>query len=91
MQNKQLLHNNEARDKILNGINTLADAVKATLGPKGRLVIINNPNELPQITKDGVTVAKSIQLKDQYENTGVMLARESAIQLVNKVGDSILK
>jgi chaperonin GroEL len=88
MLNKQLLYNNEARDKLLNGINTLANAVKTTLGPKGRLVIINNPNELPQVTKDGVTVAKSIQLKDQYENTGVMLAREASIQLVNKIGDS---
>lgn len=87
MLNKQLLHDDEARYKLLKGINTLADAVKVTLGPKGRLVIINNPNELPQVTKDGVTVAKSIQLKDQYQNTGVMLAREAAIQLVNKVGD----
>ena len=65
---KQLLFNQDARASILKGVNVLTDAVKATLGPKGRNVMIDKKFGAPTITKDGVTVAKEIELKDHYEN-----------------------
>ena len=75
---KQILHGEESRQAILRGVNTLADAVKATLGPKGRNVVIEKKFGSPTITKDGVTVAKEIELKDPMENVGAQLVREVA-------------
>lgn len=88
MLNKEIKFDNDAREGILKGINLLADAVSVTLGPKGRTVIIAEPNELPHVTKDGVTVAKSIKFSDQYMNAGAQLIKEAAIQTVKQVGDA---
>ena len=88
MLNKEIKFYNEARRKMLEGINLLADAVKVTLGPKGRSVIITEPNEIPHVTKDGVTVAKSIKLSDEFANAGAQLIKEAAVRTVNLVGDS---
>jgi chaperonin GroEL len=75
---KQILHGEDSRQAILRGVNTLADAVKATLGPKGRNVVIEKKFGSPTITKDGVTVAKEIDLKDPMENVGARLPRRPA-------------
>lgn len=88
MLNKEIKFYNNARESILKGINLLADAVKVTLGPKGRSVIITEPKEIPHVTKDGVTVAKSIRFADQYMDAGAQLIREAAIQTVKEVGDA---
>ena len=88
MLNKEIKFYNDAREAILKGINLLADAVKVTLGPKGRSVIITEPKEIPHVTKDGVTVAKSIKFADQYMDAGAQLIREAAVQTVKEVGDS---
>ena len=88
MLNKEIKFYNEARRKMLEGINLLADAVKVTLGPKGRSVIITEPNEIPHVTKDGVTVAKSIKLSDEFANAGAQLIKEAAVRTVNAVGDA---
>lgn len=88
MLNKEIKFYNDARESILKGINLLADAVKVTLGPKGRSVIITEPKEIPHVTKDGVTVAKSIRFADQYMDAGAQLIREAAIQTVKEVGDA---
>src|SRR5574342_318642 len=84
---KQLLFSEEARAKILSGVNQLTDAVKATLGPKGRNVIIDKKFGSPTITKDGVTVAKEIELKNPYENRGAQLVREVASKTSDTAGD----
>jgi chaperonin GroEL len=84
---KQLLFDEAARSAILKGISTLTDAVKATLGPKGRNVIIDKKYGAPTITKDGVTVAKEIELKDPYENMGAQLVREVASKTSDVAGD----
>ena len=84
---KQLLFNQEARASILKGVNVLTDAVKATLGPKGRNVMIDKKFGGPTITKDGVTVAKEIELKDNYENMGAQLVREVASKTSDVAGD----
>lgn len=88
MLNKEVKFYNDARKKMLEGINLLANAVKVTLGPKGRSVIITEPNEIPHVTKDGVTVAKSIKLSDEFANAGAQLIKEAAVQTVNAVGDA---
>lgn len=88
MLNKEIKFYNDARESMLKGINLLADAVSVTLGPKGRSVIIVEPNESPHVTKDGVTVAKSIKLSDEFMNAGVQLIKEAAIRTVKLVGDS---
>ena len=88
MLNKEIKFYNEARRKMLEGINLLADAVKVTLGPKGRSVIITEPNEIPHVTKDGVTVAKSIKLSDEFANAGAQLIKEAAVRTVQQVGDA---
>ena len=75
---KQVVHGEESRSAILRGINQLADAVKITLGPKGRNVVIDKKFGSPTITKDGVTVAKEIELKDNLENMGAQMVREVA-------------
>lgn len=84
---KQLLFDDAARTSILKGVIVLTDAVKATLGPKGRNVIIDKKYGAPAITKDGVTVAKEIELKDPYENMGAQLVREVASKTSDVAGD----
>jgi len=84
---KQIEYGAEARKKVLAGINKLADAVTATLGPNGRNVVISKPGDFPQSTKDGVTVAKSITLEDPTEELGVQMVKQAAIKTANKAGD----
>jgi len=84
---KQLLFDEAARSSILKGITLLTDAVKATLGPKGKNVIIDKKYGAPTITKDGVTVAKEIELKDPFENMGAQLVREVASKTSDVAGD----
>jgi len=84
---KQLLFDEDARKKILKGVTTLSDAVKSTLGPKGRNAILDKKFGAPTITKDGVTVAKEIELKDPYENMGAQLVREVASKTSDVAGD----
>ena len=84
---KQLQFNQDARASILKGVNILTDAVKATLGPKGRNVMIDKKFGAPTITKDGVTVAKEVELKDHYENMGAQLVREVASKTSDVAGD----
>jgi chaperonin GroEL len=84
---KQLLYSDQARAAILRGVNQLANAVKATLGPKGRNAILDKKFGAPTITKDGVTVAKEIELKDPYENMGAQLVREVASKTSDTAGD----
>jgi len=87
MAGKQILYSENARAAILRGVNQLADAVKATLGPKGRNAILDKKFGAPLITKDGVTVAKEIELKDPYENMGAQLVREVASKTSDVAGD----
>ncbi len=84
---KQIKFGQDARAKILDGVNTLADAVKVTLGPKGRHVAIEKSFGSPIITKDGVTVAKEIDLKDRFENIGAQAVREVASKTADVAGD----
>jgi chaperonin GroEL len=84
---KQILYSDAARAAILKGVNQLADAVKATLGPKGRNAILDKKFGAPTITKDGVTVAKEIELKNPYENMGAQLVREVASKTSDVAGD----
>jgi chaperonin GroEL len=84
---KQILHGEDSRQAILRGVNTLADAVKVTLGPKGRNVVIEKRFGSPTITKDGVTVAKEIDLKDPVENVGAQLVKEVASKTSDVAGD----
>jgi len=84
---KQILFGDEARASILRGVNQLADAVKATLGPKGRNALIDKKFGAPTITKDGVTVAKEIELKDPWENMGAQLVKEVASKTSDVAGD----
>ncbi len=87
MAAKQLLFDESARQSILRGVTILTDAVKATLGPRGRNVVIDRKFGAPNITKDGVTVAKEIELKDPYENMGAQLVREVASKTSDVAGD----
>src|SRR3970040_1664638 len=84
---KQLLFSDEARASLLKGVNILAHAVKATLGPKGRNVVIDKKFGSPTITKDGVTVAKEIELKDPYEDMGAQMLKEVASKTSDIAGD----
>src|SRR5499426_754890 len=84
---KQIIHGEESRQAILRGVNLLADAVKVTLGPKGRNVVIEKKFGSPTITKDGVTVAKEIELEDKLENTGAQMVREVASKTSDIAGD----
>jgi chaperonin GroEL len=84
---KQIVHGEESRQAILRGVNVLADAVKVTLGPKGRNVVIEKKFGSPTITKDGVTVAKEIELKDSLENMGAQMVREVASKTSDVAGD----
>ena len=87
MAAKQIVYGGESRQKITSGINQLADAVKVTLGPKGRNVILDKKFGSPTITKDGVTVAKEIELKDPLENMGAQMVREVASKTSDVAGD----
>src|SRR6202161_4046247 len=84
---KQIVHGEESRQAILRGVNLLADAVKVTLGPKGRNVVIEKKFGSPTITKDGVTVAKEIELRDGLENMGAQMVREVASKTSDVAGD----
>ncbi len=84
---KQIVHGEDSRQSILRGVNVLADAVKVTLGPKGRNVVIEKKFGSPLITKDGVTVAKEIELKDPLENMGAQMVREVASKTSDVAGD----
>jgi len=87
MATKELKFDQEARNSILSGLNTLADAVKVTLGPKGRNVILDKSFGSPTVTKDGVTVAKEIDLEDHFENMGARMVREVASKTSDTAGD----
>jgi chaperonin GroEL len=84
---KEIKYDTAAREKIMKGVETLADAVKVTLGPKGRNVILAKSWGAPQITKDGVTVAKEIELEDKFENMGAQMVKEVASKTSDKAGD----
>jgi len=84
---KQLKFDEEARTSLLKGVTIMAEAVKATLGPKGRNVVIDKKFGSPTITKDGVTVAKEIELKDKYENMGAQMVKEVASKTSVVAGD----
>ncbi|UVC18365.1 chaperonin GroEL [Mesorhizobium onobrychidis] len=87
MAAKDVKFHTEAREKMLRGVNILADAVKVTLGPKGRNVILDKSFGAPRITKDGVTVAKEIELEDKFENMGAQMVREVASRTSDTAGD----
>jgi len=87
MAAKDIKFKEEARQKILKGVQTLASAVKVTLGPKGRNVVIDKSYGSPHITKDGVTVAKEIELEDKHENMGAQMVKEVANKTADKAGD----
>src|SRR6267154_5268365 len=87
MSAKELRFSEDARSAILNGVNVLANAVKVTLGPKGRNVGIKKSFGAPNITKDGVTVAKEIELSDKFENMGAQMVREVASKTNDDAGD----
>jgi chaperonin GroEL len=87
MAAKEVRFSSDARDKMLRGVNILADAVKVTLGPKGRNVVLDKSFGAPRITKDGVTVAKEIELADKFENMGAQMVREVASKTNDQAGD----
>src|SRR5690554_3287869 len=87
MSVKQLLFDEQARHKILRGVELLSRAVKVTLGPKGRNVVIDRKFGSPTVTKDGVTVAKEIELPDPYENMGAQMVKEVASHTSDDAGD----
>ncbi|WP_214477076.1 chaperonin GroEL [Mesorhizobium sp. dw_380] len=87
MAAKEVKFHTEAREKMLRGVDILANAVKVTLGPKGRNVVIDKPFGAPRITKDGVTVAKEIELEDKFENMGAQMVREVASKTSDIAGD----
>ncbi|GGF70449.1 60 kDa chaperonin 1 [Paracoccus acridae] len=87
MAAKEVKFNTDARDRMLKGVNILADAVKVTLGPKGRNVVIDKSFGAPRITKDGVSVAKEIELADKFENMGAQMVREVASRTNDEAGD----
>ncbi len=87
MAAKDVKFHTDARDRLLKGVNVLADAVKATLGPKGRNVVLDKSFGAPRITKDGVTVAKEIELSDKFENMGAQMVKEVAQRTNDEAGD----
>ena len=90
MAAKEVKFSVDARDKMLRGVDILANAVKVTLGPKGRNVVLDKSFGAPRITKDGVTVAKEIELADKFENMGAQMVREVASKTNDQAGDRIL-
>src|SRR5687767_3309061 len=87
MAAKDVKFSRDARERILRGVDTLANAVKVTLGPKGRNVVLDKSFGAPRITKDGVTVAKEIELADKFENMGAQMVREVASKASDVAGD----
>src|ERR687887_1337497 len=87
MAAKDVKFSTEARERMLRGVDTMANAVKVTLGPKGRNVVIEKSFGAPRITKDGVTVAKEIELEDKFENMGAQMLREVASKTSDIAGD----
>ncbi|MCB1670604.1 MAG: chaperonin GroEL, partial [Pseudomonadales bacterium] len=87
MSAKVLKFSDQARERMLAGVNTLANAVKTTLGPKGRNVVLDKSFGAPKVTKDGVTVAKEIQLADKFENMGAQMVKEVASKTADVAGD----
>ena len=87
MAAKDVKFSTDARDRMLRGVNILADAVKVTLGPKGRNVVLDKSFGAPRITKDGVTVAKEIELEDKFENMGAQMVKEVASRTNDEAGD----
>ena len=87
MSAKDVRFENDARDRMIRGVNTLANAVKVTLGPKGRNVVLDKSFGAPRITKDGVTVAKEIELEDKFENMGAQMVKEVASRTNDEAGD----
>jgi chaperonin GroEL len=87
MAAKEIRFNGDARDRMLRGIDVLANAVKVTLGPKGRNVLLNKSYGAPRVTKDGVTVAKEIELGDRFENMGAQMVKEVATRTSDQAGD----
>src|SRR5438270_13811770 len=87
MAAKEVRFNGDARDRMLRGIETLANAVKVTLGPKGRNVLLDKSYGAARITKDGVTVAKEIELPDRFENMGAQMVKEVATRTSDQAGD----
>src|ERR1051325_12093306 len=87
MSAKDVRFSTDARDRMLHGVEVLANAVKVTLGPKGRNVVIDKAYGPPHITKDGVTVAKEIELEDKHENMGAQMVKEVANKTADKAGD----
>ena len=87
MAAKEVQFGNDARQKMVAGANVLANAVKVTLGPKGRNVVLDKAFGGPTITKDGVTVAKEIELKDKFENMGAQMVKEVASKTNDVAGD----
>src|ERR1700683_236567 len=87
MAAKDVKFSGDARDRMLRGVDILANAVKVTLGPKGRNVVIDKSYGAPRITKDGVTVAKEIELEDKFENMGAQMLREVASKTNDTAGD----
>ena len=84
---KDVKFGDSARQKLISGVNVLADAVKVTLGPKGRNVILDKSFGAPTVTKDGVSVAKEIELEDRFENMGAQMVKEVASQTSDVAGD----
>jgi len=87
MAAKEVKFGSDARTRMLEGVDTLANAVKVTLGPKGRNVVLEKSFGAPRITKDGVTVAKDIELKDKFQNMGAQMVREVASKANDVAGD----
>ena len=87
MTAKDIQFGDAARQRMLKGVNILADAVRITLGPKGRNVVLDKSFGAPTVTKDGVSVAKEIELKDKFENTGAQMLREVASRTNDEAGD----
>src|SRR5487761_1458811 len=87
MPAKEIRFHNDARERMLHGVDILANAVKVTLGPKGRNVVLDKSFGAPRVTKDGVTVAKEIELSDKFENMGAQMVREVASRTSDQAGD----
>src|SRR5262245_31830994 len=87
MSAKDVRFGDDARQRMMRGVNILADAVKVTLGPKGRNVVLDKSFGAPTVTKDGVSVAKEIELKDKFENMGAQMVKEVASKTSDEAGD----
>src|SRR5690242_4670389 len=87
MSAKEVKFNSDAREKMLSGVDILANAVKVTLGPKGRNVVLEKSFGAPRVTKDGITVAKEIELEDKFENMGAQMLKEVASKTSDIAGD----